>query len=154
MDNCLAQLQMYDYLLKKYRNKEVFPDTRMIVEIDGKLWTGDFLQLDDCHIIEIDWEDTRFTIIERTKDAINDEFNEKVTNSNVNVSENRIDSKIGSLKNIEILYQEIGNFVRQVESSTTTLKPLLYNAYCLDTRVKLPFLDLSKKEIILVSLTN
>lgn len=23
MDNCLAQLQMYDYLLKKYRNKEV-----------------------------------------------------------------------------------------------------------------------------------
>ncbi|EAF2561351.1 hypothetical protein CQB64_14725, partial [Listeria monocytogenes] len=61
MDNCLAQLQMYDYLLKKYRNKEVFPDTRMIVEIDGKLWTGDFLQLDDCHIIEIDWEDTRFT---------------------------------------------------------------------------------------------
>ncbi|EHT9955489.1 hypothetical protein KYX43_002390, partial [Listeria monocytogenes] len=50
--------------------------------------------------------------------------------------------------------QEIGNFVRQVESSTTTLKPLLYNAYCLDTRVKLPFLDLSKKEIILVSLTN
>ncbi|HFK1034983.1 TPA: hypothetical protein ACGXKQ_002622, partial [Listeria monocytogenes] len=31
MDNCLAQLQMYDYLLKKYRNKEVFPDTRMIV---------------------------------------------------------------------------------------------------------------------------
>ncbi|EAC3535343.1 hypothetical protein DG48_10360 [Listeria monocytogenes] len=104
MDNCLAQLQMYDYLLKKYRNKEVFPDTRMIVEIDGKLWTGDFLQLDDCHIIEIDWEDTRFTRIERTKDAINDEFNEKVTNSNVNVSENRIDSKIGSLKNIEILY--------------------------------------------------
>ncbi|MBF2601136.1 hypothetical protein IA929_14180, partial [Listeria seeligeri] len=92
--------------------------------------------------------------IERTKDAINDEFNEKVTNSNVNVSENRIDSKIGSLKNIEILYQEIGNFVRQVESSTTTLKPLLYNAYCLDTRVKLPFLDLSKKEITLVSLTN
>ncbi|EOV1927391.1 hypothetical protein ACOEUY_000221 [Listeria monocytogenes] len=154
MDNCLAQLQMYDYLLKKYRNKEVFPDTRMIVEIDGKLWTGDFLQLDDCHIIEIDWEDTRFTLIERTKDAINDEFNEKVTNSNVNVSENRIDSKIGSLKNIEILYQEIGNFVRQVESSTTTLKPLLYNAYCLDTRVKLPFLDISKKEITLVSLTN
>lgn len=154
MDNCLAQLQMYDYLLKKYRNKEVFPDTRMIVEIDGKLWTGDFLQLDDCHIIEIDWEDTRFTCIERTKDAINDEFNEKVTNSNVNVSENRIDSKIGSLKNIEILYQEIGNFVRQVESSTTTLKPLLYNAYCLDTRVKLPFLDISKKEITLVSLTN
>lgn len=43
----------------------------------------------------------------------------------MNVSENRIDSKIGSLKNIEILYQEIGNFVRQVESSTTTLKPLL-----------------------------
>ncbi|HDU3240587.1 TPA: hypothetical protein RFK45_002899 [Listeria monocytogenes] len=154
MDNCLAQLQMYDYLLKKYRNKEVFPDTRMIVEIDGKLWTGDFLQLDDFHIIEIDWEDTRFTRIERTKDAINDEFNEKVTNSNVNVSENRIDSKIGSLKNIEILYQEIGNFVRQVESSTTTLKPLLYNAYCLDTRVKLPFLDISKKEITLVSLTN
>lgn len=154
MDNCLAQLQMYDYLLKKYRNKEVFPDTRMIVEIDGKLWTGDFLQLDDCNIIEIDWEDTRFTRIERTKDAINDEFNEKVTNSNVNVSENRIDSKIGSLKNIEILYQEIGNFVRQVESSTTTLKPLLYNAYCLDTRVKLPFLDISKKEITLVSLTN
>ncbi|EHB1514671.1 hypothetical protein JYL41_000445 [Listeria monocytogenes] len=154
MDNCLAQLQMYDYLLKKYRNKEVFPDTRMIVEIDGKLWTGDFLQLDDCHIIEIDWEDIRFTRIERTKDAINDEFNEKVTNSNVNVSENRIDSKIGSLKNIEILYQEIGNFVRQVESSTTTLKPLLYNAYCLDTRVKLPFLDISKKEITLVSLTN
>ncbi|EAF1855459.1 hypothetical protein [Listeria monocytogenes] len=154
MDNCLAQLQMYDYLLKKYRNKEVFPDTRMIVEIDGKLWTGDFLQLDDCHIIEIDWEDTRFMRIERTKDAINDEFNEKVTNSNVNVSENRIDSKIGSLKNIEILYQEIGNFVRQVESSTTTLKPLLYNAYCLDTRVKLPFLDISKKEITLVSLTN
>ncbi|EFR87939.1 hypothetical protein IBB80_09655 [Listeria marthii] len=154
MDNCLAQLQMYDYLLKKYRNKEVFPETRMIVEIDGKLWTGDFLQLDDCHIIEIDWEDTRFTRIERTKDAINDEFNEKVTNSNVNVSENRIDSKIGSLKNIEILYQEIGNFVRQVESNTTTLKPLLYNAYCLDTRVKLPFLDISKKEITLVSLTN
>lgn len=79
----------------------------MIVEIDGKLWTGDFLQLDDCHIIEIDWEDTRFTRIERTKDAINDEFNEKVTNSNVNVSENRIDSKIGSLKTLKYCIKKL-----------------------------------------------
>lgn len=42
--------------------------------------------------------------IECMKDVINDEFNEKVMNFNVNVSENCIDFKIGSLKNIEILY--------------------------------------------------
>nr|WP_239254782.1 hypothetical protein [Listeria ilorinensis] len=154
MKQSLAHLQMYDYLLKKYRNKDTFPDTKMVVEIDGKLWTGDFIHLEDCHIIEIDWDDTSYTRVERTKDAINPEFDQKVQASNVNVSENRMDAKINRLKNIEILYQEIQQFVHQIDSEETSLKTCLYDAYCLDTRVKLPFLDLQGKSIRLVSLTN
>lgn len=154
MCQSLAHMQMYDYLLKKYCNKEIFSETKMVVEIEGKLWVGDFIHLEDCHIIEIDWDDQRYTRVEKTRAAINGEFDEKIQNSNVNVSENRIDSKIGKLKNIEILYAEIKAFVDTIDSTETTLQPFFYNAFCLDTRVKLPFLDVTGKEIRFVALTK
>lgn len=149
----IAHLQMFDYVLKKYADKELFANTRMVVEMDGKLWTGDFLILDDCHILEIDWEDNGYTQIELTRESINSAFDEAIKVSNVNVSQNRIDAKIASLKQPEILYQEINRFISTVDNTKTNLKPILYNAYCLDTRVKLPFLDISNKDILLVSLT-
>ncbi|WP_163655745.1 hypothetical protein [Listeria sp. PSOL-1] len=154
MKQSLAHAQMFDYLLKKYRNQELFKEIQMVVEMDGKLWTGDFIHLEDCHIIETDWEDRSFSRVERTRDAINSEFDQKIQASNVNVSQNRIDAKIASLKTSEILYQEITNFIQTIEDDTTTLKPFLYNAYCLDTRVKLPFLAISKQSISIVSLTK
>ncbi|MBC1434073.1 hypothetical protein HB848_01810 [Listeria rocourtiae] len=150
----IAHLQMFDYVLKKYANKELFANTRMVVEMDGKLWTGDFLILDDCHILEIDWEDNGYTQIELTRESINSTFDEAIKVSNVNVSQNRIDAKIASLKQPEILYQEINHFINTVENTNTNLKPILYNAYCLDIRVKLPFLDISNKDMLLVSLTT
>ncbi|EUJ27388.1 hypothetical protein MFLO_13003 [Listeria floridensis FSL S10-1187] len=154
MGQSLAHLQMFDYLLKKYRDQAVFPDTQMVVEIDGKLWTGNFLQLEDCNIIEVDWDDQRYTQVEKTRQAINDEFDASIQNSNVNVSENRLDAKLAKIKNSEILYEEIKSFVSQVNNKETTLKPYLYDAYCLDTRVKLPFLDLSNKTVQVVALSN
>ncbi|MBC2284754.1 hypothetical protein [Listeria booriae] len=153
MTKDIAHLQMFDYVLKKYGNKELFANTRMVVEIDGKLWTGDFLILDDCHIIEVDWADNGYTQVELTREAINAAFDEAIQVSNVNVSQNRIDAKIASLKHPEMLYQEISRFVDAVDSQESGLKPLLYNAYCLDTRVKLPFLDIANKKMCLVSLT-
>ncbi|EMG27327.1 hypothetical protein X560_0339 [Listeria fleischmannii 1991] len=154
MCQSLAHMQMYDYLLKKYSNKELFPKTKMVIEMDGKLWAGDFIRLEDCHIIETDWDDQRYTPVEKTRAAINQEFDEKIQNSNVNVSENRIDSKISKLKDIEILYAEIKAFVDSVDSKKTTLRPFLYNVFCLDTRTQLPFLDITGKEIHFVSLTQ
>lgn len=153
MTNDIAHLQMFDYVLKKYGNKELFANTRMVVEIDGKLWTGDFLILDDCHILEIDWADNGYTQVELTRESINDDFDEAIKVSNVNVSQNRIDAKIASLKHPETLYQEINRFIGTIDNTKTALKQVLYNAYCLDTRVKLPFLDISEKDILLVSLT-
>ncbi|MBC6314719.1 hypothetical protein [Listeria grandensis] len=153
MMNDIAHLQMFDYCLKKYGNKELFANTRMVVEIDGKLWTGDFLILEDCHIIEVDWADNGYTNVELTRESINPTFDEAIHVSNVNVSQNRIDAKIASLKQPEILYQEIKRFVGTIDNSSTDLKPLLYNAYCLDTRVKLPFLDIANKDMQVVSLT-
>lgn len=154
MNQSLAHLQMFDYLLKKYRDKEVFPDSKMVVEIDGKLWTGDFIHLDDCQIVEIDWDDQRYTRVPKTRAAINDEFDMSIQNSNVNVSENRLDAKLAKIKNLEILYQEITQFVSQIKNESTSLKPYLYGAYCLDTRVKLPFLDVTGKSIQVVALSK
>ncbi|AQY50969.1 hypothetical protein PWEIH_12895 [Listeria weihenstephanensis FSL R9-0317] len=153
MTTDIAHLQMFDYVLKKYGNKELFAKTRMVVEIDGKLWTGDFLILEDCHIIEIDWADNGYTQVELTRESINADFDEAIQISNVNVSQNRIDAKIASLKHPETLYQEIKRFIGTIDNTNTSLKPLLYNAYCLDTRVKLPFLDISNKDVHLASLT-
>ncbi|MHC5252170.1 hypothetical protein ACYRFS_02510 [Listeria kieliensis] len=154
MSQSLAHLQMFDYLLKKYRDKDVFPDSKMVVEIDGKLWSGDFLHLEDCQIVEIDWDDQRYTHVKKTRAAINQEFDTNIQNSNVNVSENRLEAKLAKIKNLEILYQEITQFVGQVSDDTTSLKPYLYGAYCLDTRVKLPFLDVTGKSIQIVALTK
>lgn len=154
MSQSLAHLQMFDYLLKKYRDREIFPDSKMIVEIDGKLWSGHFIHLEDCQIVEIDWDDQRYTRVEKTRAAINEEFDTNIQNSNVNVSENRLDAKLAKIKNLEVLYQEITQFVGQVSDETTSLKPYLYEAYCLDTRVKLPFLDVTGKSIQVVALTK
>ncbi|MDT0160348.1 hypothetical protein [Bacillus sp. AG4(2022)] len=154
----LKELQMMDYLLKRIiqdnKNKLYDRDLRIVVKINGDLWTGDFVKVEGSSIIEYFIDG--FGDIEK-KYSHNDTSSllKKTGISYSNIMK-RFSNPISKIDDTFMLFDQLTQIIREagLDAEKVEFETVLYDAFNMDKKVKLPFYKLNSQNLELISIVD
>lgn len=136
------QIQFLDFLLKRMQSKgsnflSSNEKLSLVIDIDGNLWTGDFINYSDCKIQNLSLEyDGDFTPNEI-------DFISIITASNVDFFKRlNFNSKFRNINtsNLYILLNELFEIIHKIDCSNLKSDSIIFNAENLYYNYKLPFM--------------
>lgn len=160
----VKQMQGLDYILKSITNIEQAnfynKKIQLVVDIDSKLWRGDFLVRDNGTVLQRDY----------TSSTGRSEINEYYPSDDTPIlmeaekayrytlpQYDYLPNPYIGMTDLHILYYHLIKALNKMnvdEDTKSNFYSYLYNAVSLDGTIELPFLDVSGKKIDLVSIVE
>lgn len=158
----IQQLQAADYLLKKILNDNISPfkekDLKIVIELNGVYWYGDFVNFKDGYPIQyfiegdgdvnytrFSWNDSNATkLFKKTMDTYHRETRARAFHIN----------PFKRISTLDLMFHTIFKLIdlSDIEPDDSPINPYLLNAHSLDRKQHLPFINLENQQIKVVSL--
>ncbi|CAM2079736.1 MAG: hypothetical protein NSGCLCUN01_03964 [uncultured Clostridium sp.] len=139
----ICQIQFLDFLLKRIQSKENnFLNSNeklsLVIDINGTLWTGDFVNYSDSKIQNVSLNN------DGNLDITEIEFTPIVTHSNHEFFKGFISNCVNNINksNLYLLSNKLLEILNKVDCSNLKSNSIIFNAENLNSGCKLPFMHI------------
>lgn len=158
----IQQLQAADFILKKILKNNDFPfkesELKLVIELNGTYWYGDFLNIKDRSPIQYFIEDdggvdyTRLYAEGNNATLIFKKIQD--TYSKEAIRPNFYTNPFRKITTIDLLFNTIFKLIKlaDIQPDDSPIYPYLLNAKSLDGRLELPFINIDSEKVKVISL--
>ncbi len=159
----IQEMQAMDYLLKWLLKQDRFPfvdkNLKLVINVHGTNWTGDFINyskgdvqqfyIDDAGDVENCWLYSTGSNATAVFHKIRETYNMQMSNLPYG-------NPFAKINNLSLLFNTLTKLVRlaEIEKDDSPVYPYLLNAKSLDGKLELPFINLDGETIAVVSIVE